>query len=289
MQSQNKYRNKVREAELQKVEEELAKLRAERNKPLEEVTPTEPKEPVVEPEPKVEPKKEDENWKQRYADLQRHLQQVKDSYEEKLREEQAKPKTDTPDALSDADFEEWVKKYPVVVKAINRVAEKVAEDKVKNFKDQMQYLEDLQRSTARNQALQLLIDKHPDFLELSKTKEFTTWLEQQDQEDIDAIRNPKSFDENAVNKAARVVKFFKLETNYKSNKSKPKGEPADLVTKTRATSPEELDTEPKFTESMIEEMSARDKTWFARNREAIMTARRKGPPYFIYDVSGAGG
>lgn len=291
MKSENKYRSKVIAAQDEETEKELKRLKDERSKKddlnaLEEVPDESVEEKPKEPPKEVEVK-DSANWEKRYADLQRHLQKVKDDH--KIELESAKSSGGvTPGDLSEEEFQEWMKKYPVVTQAVNRLAKKVAEDQIGDVKKKLEYVDQMAEVNQRNQALAKLIKAHSDFEELSKSEQFIKWLDEQDEDDKNAIRKPKAWDDAAVNRAARVVKFFKLETGWKVKKEKKDDHSADLVTKTRQTSPDNLDGEPRFTESEVAEKAAQSPKWYSQNREKILAAKRKGPPYFIYDMSGPG-
>lgn len=294
MASKNKYRSSERDEYYEGLEEEF------KNKNREpEENPENPEEieenKGFQQEPKNKNKTPDPNdevdWKKRYGDLQRHLatkenewKTEKSSYEERLQalEEKASlPKNMTPEQL-----EEWEKKFPDVAAIIDYRAKEMAKEMSSGLEQKVSVLEENKQKLDQERAILQLISIHNDFIEVRDSEEFSDWLEEQSSWMKKAIYEPEDFSDESVDNAARVIKFFKLDTGWGEKPEKPKKKSRDTsaaeTVRTRGSNSPDTDEQPTFSESMISKMSPKE---FEKNREAILSAQRSGK--FVYDMTGA--
>lgn len=248
---------------------------------------------------------EEGNWKKRYGDLRRHLASKEREWQEKesalnaeierLRSSTATAGTKAPELpsnLSDEKIEEWKQKFPDVANIIDYIAQKRAREIASGLEEKVSDLEEHKKTLNRQRAYLMLLKEHEDFEAIRTSEEFRDWLGLQEEEFQNAIVRP-NFDganlEAAVRKAARVVQIFKLETGWgQENKAKEKPKAKDVsaaqTVPSHGTGPDDHDSSPRFTESQIAKMSPRE---FERLKDQILEAQRKGPPYFIHDMTGA--
>lgn len=305
--SPNKYRNPERDRYYEELEKELkAQVNLERgevvlkNQGFAVVDGQEDKGSEVTEEARIETSsKEDESWKKRYGDLQRHVASLQREWSEKesgykSEIERLKSSTKTPDLPSDMSedqIEEWKKKFPDVAKIIDAMAQKRAREIASGLEEKVSTLEQSKKKLDSQRAYLQLLSFHEDFDEIRQSQDFKDWLAVQHEDHRNAVVAPVDFSEASVRKAADVIDLFKFRTGWKTKgvekKEEKKKEPdlsAARVTPSRGSDPEDYDTAPKFTESQIAKMSAKE---FEKNQEAIMEAQRKGPPYFVHDMTGA--
>ena len=289
--SENKHRSKVEIEELAALEDEIVKLEQEAYP--DEVQPQEPKEQVLIPD------SEEGNWKKRYSDLRRHLSKKEDEFKTKLGSKDSEieelKKVPVKYPTTDEELQEWITKYPDVANIIKTIALKENQELAKEISNLRaeKAKEDLQfeRKRAYNQLLEL----QPDFDEIRKLAKFAEyddsgalvggWLNDQPKAIQDSLFRP-SFDEKGVKAAARVIDLFKNETGVKKpvKQEDDKLRAASNVKGSVSEQPKTNDGSPRFTESQVARMSGKE---YERLEEQIEDAMRKGPPYFVMDISGA--
>lgn len=271
--SDNKYR-KQKDLEYEKLEKELEELEGKSEEPKEE-------------EKENSQNKNDDNhdWKKRYGDvraysskLESDLNAVKAELEElkKEKKEVVYPKTDE-------EIQEWVKEFPDVAAIIETIAGKQNEKTKEEYKKQFEEINQLKNKLSFQKAYLNLLELQPDFDELKETEEFKNWLDEQPSILQNAIFNP-SLDESGVKAASRVIDLYKKEKNVDTKeKSSSEREIAKSVSRTKNDNPDPDDKIRKFKESDIMKMSTRE---YEKLEDDILEAQKKGPPYFVYDVSG---
>lgn len=254
----------------------------ETEKELEELESNEETEEEGKEEETLEPKSstpEDDTWKKRYGDLRTHSMKQKRELQEQIDQlkEQVKSSTKIQAPASDEDLDAWKKKYPDVARIVESLAIKIAEDKVKDTREEIEVLRSTQKQSAKDKALERIVQAHPDFYELQTDDDFHDWVDDQSQWVQDALYENDE-DAKAV---ISVINLYKAE---KGIYAKDTDKEAAKVVKTNKGRPK-VDADSMkgtFTESQVNRMSAAD---YAKNEEAIMEAMRNGK--FVYDMSGA--
>lgn len=222
---------------------------------------------------------EDSSFKKRYGDLRRHMQQSmqqKDREMEELKEQLAQatrkqlkfPKTE-------AEVNEWVKKYPDVAAIVDTIAQKRAMEALQVGEQKMSKLKDLEKRLEREKAEQELLKLHPDFLEIRSDKAFHAWVSEQPSWVQDALYK----NETDARAAGRAIDLYKADTGKRTRKTS--NDAAKAVGRT-TTSAAPTGGKMRFSESQIAKMSSRE---YEANEEAIAESIRSGS--FEYDLSGA--
>lgn len=230
---------------------------------------------------------EEDTFKKRYGDLQRHLQStvnlkdeeiqnLKKSLEKATQKEVSFPKTDE-------EIEEWSKKYPDVSKIVNTIAAKKAQEEkqnaIKEIGGDISDLRKMKQQLDREKAEHHLLQLHPDFESIRKDKSFHSWVSQQPKYLQDALYK----NENDALAAARAIDLYKADMGMvqtKRTSSQLKKDAAKLTPQigsaptTRATG--------AFSESQIANMSSAE---YEKNESKIMQSIQNNS--FVYDVSGA--
>lgn len=237
------------------------------------------------------------DWKKRYSDLRSYASKLENtnketitSLERRIQELEAdKNKPSYP--KTEEEIQEWVEKYPDVAGIIQTIAGKISDEKVLSLQARYESLAQKEREMERNLGLKMLLEKHPDFLEIQATEQFQMWLNSEPQNTQDAIKNPKDFGPSSVKAAARVIDIYKNEhglstqkvskenTQAKRNESNKMA--ATQVTTSVSDDPRRETREFTIRESEVAAMSDRE---FEQMQSKIIEAQRKGN--FIYDLSG---
>lgn len=241
--------------------------------------------------------KEDANWEKRYGDLRRHLARVESTFKSQINQLAAenndlKSKTSEPKyPKTEQEIEAWMENYPDVYGIIKTIARRTSEEETLKLSESLEELKKDKLALAMEKAMSKLLSLHPDFDQIRQTQDFVDWMEVQPQNLQDAVFRPREFSEASAVAAARVIDLYKhdkgLDKKSTSRKVQtPEGlDAARNPTRGSGNSPTIAadDGTPRFTESQIEAMSPRE---FEKYEEQIYEAQRKGPPYFIYDLSG---
>jgi hypothetical protein len=234
------------------------------------------------------------DWKKRYSDLRSHTSKIENTYKEALQNLELKvrelessntvkvyPKTEE-------EIQEWAEKYPEVAKIIQTIAGKTSDEAVQKVQERLNELSRQELEAERRNGIRMLSELHPDFMELKDTDKFKEWLVEQPIEFQNAILRPKDFKEGSVKAAAKIITMFKVENGLSSTKKeKTHQDNRSVATKVLNNvneDPSYNEKEPRYTESQIARMTDRE---FEQHQSKILEAQRKGPPYFIYDLSGA--
>ena len=274
----NKY-NRSRNEEYERMEKELKEAEeALRNPPKEENL--EQKKPVND---------EDAVFKKRYADLRSYASKKEAEMLQRIREleEAVKQANKAPTKYpkTEEEVKEWMEQYPDVAGIIQTIAGTVSEEKAEDLKVQLDALNRDRLKLAYDRAYTALITIHPDFPELAQTEDFQMWLQDQSPAIRDTINNP-SLDEAGVKAAAATIKLYKVDNGIAETKKKEepsKRDAAKAVSKSISETPASDDGTPRFTESQIQKMSSRE---YEAKEKQILEAMKKGPPYFVYDITG---
>lgn len=227
---------------------------------------------------------EEESWKKRYGDLRRKAQADATTLETRLKNledqlNEAKqgtvrmPKTE-------AEVSAWVKQFPDVADIIKTMI------MVENGKTQEEINSLRERNALDKHELELekalneVLKKHPDFLEIRSTVEFIDWTQDQPKWVNKALYDEDDVD---VQGAIRAIDLFKMDTQ---NKNKPAA-PAPTRDTTAATSVRTPRTptptasnDGEWSESRVEGLKRKEYDFY---EEEIEKAIRSGK--FIYDLS----
>ena len=224
---------------------------------------------------------EEKNFKKRYGDLRRHVQDKEQEWKVKFEQLEAQLNAAAKNELvlpkSEQDIEAWAKKYPDVAGIVEAIADKKANERAADLDGRLKEIEELRTTAKREKAEAELAALHPDFSDIRKDDVFHSWAEEQPKWVQDALYE-NSEDAKSV---ARVIDLYKSDkgiTNKKSSSS-DKGAAASVTTK-RTTSPNHEESSNYLRESQVAKMSMKE---YEKRAEDIFEAQRQGK--FIYDMS----
>lgn len=287
------------EAELQELLKEAGVVMDDATDEEEETVEAEPsnEEPVVEPEVQAdsvaeqEPEAqeaddaelsaEEKNFKKRYGDLRRHMQEKDAEFKKELDKLKAQLDAATKNELvlpkSKEDIEAWAKKYPDVAGIVEAIAEQKATEKASSLDERIKEIEEMRSQARREKAEAELAGFHPDFGEIRKDDAFHKWAEAQPKWVQDALY--ENMDD--AKSVARVIDLYKVDAGITTKKKPTADKGAASSVKSRNTSKPEADQASKYlSESQVAKMSMRE---YEANAERILEAQRSGK--FIYDLS----
>jgi len=247
-------------------------------------------EPVEERKAEVKPTEEsddtelsaeEKNFKKRYGDLRRHVQDKEQEWKVKFEQLESQLNAAAKNELvlpkSEQDIEAWAKKYPDVAGIVEAIADKKANERAADLDGRLKEIEELRTTAKREKAEAELASLHPDFSDIRKDDAFHSWAEEQPKWVQDALYE-NSEDAKSV---ARVIDLYKSDkgiTNKKASSS-DKGAAASVTTK-RTTSPNHEESSNYLRESQVAKMSMKE---YEKRAEDIFEAQRQGK--FIYDMS----
>jgi len=224
---------------------------------------------------------EEKNFKKRYGDLRRHVQDKEQEWKVKFEQLEAQLNAAAKNELvlpkSEQDIEAWAKKYPDVAGIVEAIADKKASERSADLDGRLKEIEELRTTAKREKAEAELAALHPDFSDIRKDDAFHNWAEEQPKWVQDALYE-NSEDAKSV---ARVIDLYKSDkgiTNKKASSS-DKGAAASVTTK-RTTSPNHEESSNYLRESQVAKMSMKE---YEKRAEDIFEAQRQGK--FIYDMS----
>ena len=224
---------------------------------------------------------EEKNFKKRYGDLRRHMQEKEKEFSDKLAKLEKQLDAATKNELvlpkSNEEIEAWAKKYPDVAGIVEAIAAQKAEERASDLDMRLKEIEELRITAKREKAEAELFKLHPDFNDIREDDAFHSWAEEQPKWVQDALYE-NTDDAKSV---ARVIDLYKTDKGIttKKNNTADKNAAASVKTK-RTASPQADETAGYFTESQVAKMSMKE---YEKNMDAIMDAQRKGK--FIYDMT----
>ena len=229
----------------------------------------------VQAEPKLDA--EEESYKKRYQDIQRHIQTVRNQKDEELAKVKSQLDAATKKQIkfpkTDEEVDAWSNKYPDVAKIVDTIARKRANEVLAEGEKRLEQVEKFEKTLNRQSAEQELLNFHPDFAEIRADAKFHEWVSLQPSAMQDSV-----YKNNIDAKwASRTIDL------YKSDKGKKKVDrsAAQAVGRTSSSSPSTSE-KSTFSESIVERMSSKE---FDENEAAIDASRKNGT--FTYDISGA--
>ena len=225
-------------------------------------------------EPKLDA--EEESYKKRYQDIQRHIQTVRNQKDEELSQVQSQLDAATRKQIkfpkTDEEVEAWANRYPDVAKIVDTIATKRANEVLAKGEARLEQVEKFEESINRKGAENELLQLHPDFAAIRADPKFHEWVSMQPSAMQDSVYKNNT---DAM-WASRTIDLYKSDTgSRKSDRSA-----AQSVGRTSSSAPASVG-KSAFSESMIEKMSIQD---FAKNEEAIDASRQAGT--FNYDITG---
>lgn len=219
---------------------------------------------------------EEESYKKRYQDIQRHIQTVRNQKDEELKQVKSQLDAATRKQIkfpkTDEEVEAWSSKYPDVAKIVDTIARKRANEVLAEGEKRLIQVEKFEKSLHRQSAEQELMKLHPDFAAIRQDPSFHEWVAMQPSAMQDSVYK----NDTDAQWASRTIDL------YKSDKGKKKVDHSAAQAVGRSNPTQSPATNKMaFTESKIASMSDRE---FEENEEAINASIRAGT--FGYDVSG---
>lgn len=260
------------------------------NKYRRQLTPVEIEEelPPLEEETAPAPAPVDHDWKKRHDDVRRYLNQVQSELKaEKEKNEalsrEAATKVVPPE--NEAEFNEWLSRYPKLADMMailaRKEAKKIVDTAAPETKKVVEDLEKIKLEREVELAKKELAKLQPDFYtEIAPSEEFKDWLLNRAPEWArKALVNP---DRPDAQLASDVIDLYKAK--HQKTPSKPTTDPREIASATRESpSPVPRNaTKTKWSESKVMKLSQRD---YDKYEEEILEARAKGE--FDYDLSAA--
>lgn len=228
-------------------------------------------------EPKEQLGAEEESYKKRYQDIQRHIQTVRDQKDKEIDEIKQQLETATRKQIrfpkTDEEVEAWAKRYPDVAQIVDTIARKRADEVLKQGEERLKQVEKFERNLHKQSAEQQLLALHPDFIEIRNDPAFHEWVAEQPS----ALQDSVYKNTTDAKWAARTIDLYKVD----KGKSKKNTSAAQAVGRTTSSAPP-TNTKAAFSESMVQAMTDRE---YEANEEAINAAISSGN--FLYDISGA--
>jgi len=224
---------------------------------------------------------EEKNFKKRYGDLRRHVQEKEQEWKVKFEQLQSQLDKATKNELvlpkTEKEIEAWAKKYPDVAGIVEAIADKKAEERASDIDKRLQEIEALRVDAKRQRAEAELLQMHPDFEQLRQDDAFHNWAEEQPKWVQDALY------ENAedAKSVSRVIDLYKADNGIKATRtaSSDKNAASSVRTK-RSTQIQEDDASNYLSESQVAKMSIKE---YEKRQEEILNAQRSGK--FIYDMT----
>jgi len=224
---------------------------------------------------------EEKNFKKRYGDLRRHVQEKEQEWKVKFEQLQSQLDKATKNELvlpkTEKEIEAWAKKYPDVAGIVEAIADRKAEERASDIDKRLQEIEALRVDAKRQRAEAELLQMHPDFEQLRQDDAFHNWAEEQPKWVQDALY------ENAedAKSVSRVIDLYKADNGIKATRtaSSDKNAASSVRTK-RSTQIQEDDASNYLSESQVAKMSIKE---YEKRQEEILNAQRSGK--FIYDMT----
>tara|TARA_R110001606_G_scaffold42751_2_gene113895 strand:+ start:1164 stop:1940 length:777 start_codon:yes stop_codon:yes gene_type:complete len=220
---------------------------------------------------------EEESYKKRYQDIQRHIQTVRDQKDQELENVKKQLNDATRKQIrfpkTDAEVEAWSNRYPDVAKIVDTIARKRANEVLAEGEKRLEQVEKFERSLNKQSAEQQLVQLHPDFAQIRQDPKFHEWVSMQPSAMQDSVYKNNT----DATWAARTIDLYKSDIG----KRKTTKTAAQAVGRTSSSSPT-TGGKSTFSESMVQKMSDRE---YEANEEAINASISSGT--FSYDISGA--
>ena len=223
---------------------------------------------------------EERNFKKRYGDLRRHMQEKEKETAAQLEKLQKQLDAATKNELvlpkSEDEVEAWAKQYPDVAGIVEAIADKKAAERAADLDGRLAEIEELRVTAKREKAEAELAQLHPDFSQIREDDAFHTWAEGQPQ----WIQNALYENMDDAKSVARVIDLYKTDKGITTKKtSSSDKDAASSVKSKRTATPDPKDSSQWLKESDVAKMSIKE---YEKRAEEIMEAQRSGK--FIYDM-----
>ena len=224
---------------------------------------------------------EEKNFKKRYGDLRRHVQEKEQEWKVKFEKLQSQLDKATKNELvlpkTTEEIEAWASKYPDVAGIVEAIADRKAEERASDIDRRLKEIEELRVDAKRQRAEAELLQLHPDFEEIRADDAFHTWAESQPKVIQDALY------ENAedAKSVGRVIDMYKVDKGIKA--SSPVNNDKDAASSVRTkrnTQVQQDDASNYLRESQVAKMSIKE---YEKRQQEILDAQRSGK--FIYDMT----
>ena len=220
---------------------------------------------------------EEESYKKRYQDIQRHIQTVRDQSAQQVETVQKQLDAATRKQIkfpkTDQEIAAWSTKYPDVAQIVDSIAQKRANEVLAAGEERLKKVERFEKSLHKQSAEQQLLQKHPDFAKIREDKRFHDWV---------ALQHPTMQDSVYKNNtdaswASSTIDLYKAQTGYRKGSKSA----AESIGRSSSSAPA-TKSKATFSESMVQRMTDKE---YEANEEAIDQAQRSGN--FNYDITGA--
>ena len=224
---------------------------------------------------------EEKNFKKRYGDLRRHMQEKEKETAAQLEKLQKQLDAATKNELvlpkSEDEVEAWAKKYPDVAGIVEAIADKKAKERAADLDGRLAEIEELRVTAKREKAEAELAQLHPDFSQIREDDAFHTWAEGQPQ----WIQNALYENTDDAKSVARVIDLYKTDKGITTKKTSTSDKDAASSVKSKRTAAPDPDDRSKWLrESEVFKMSIKE---YEKRADEIKDAQRSGK--FIYDMS----
>ena len=220
---------------------------------------------------------EEESYKKRYQDIQRHIQTVRDQKDQELRSVKKQLNDATRQQIkfpkTDSEVEAWSSRYPDVAQIVDTIARKRANEALEQGEERLAKVESFERSLHKKTAEQQLVQLHPDFAAIRSDPKFHEWVSLQPSAMQDSVYKNNT----DATWASRTIDLYKADMGKRTTTKSA----AQAVGRTSSSAPSS-GGKATFSESMVQAMSDRE---YEANEDAINTAIQSGT--FSYDISGA--
>jgi hypothetical protein len=243
----------------------------------------------IEREDKVlqEPAKtvEEETWKKRYGDQRRYLDQVKNETKTKVDELERKldlalrGQIKAPKSSEDVDA--WMTQYPEFAGILETIVQSRIKEATSTTKEKLARIEEKSAELEKKEAILALKKLHPDLDKLTNSEDFHEWLKTQSKTSQDAIYGRLDVDDAdfVISKYKNRKKLVDDDDTFSERDA------ARQVRKSAIVDEPDGDIgEYEFTESQIERESKKNRNWYSKNEDKIMSALQRGK--VLFDVSG---
>jgi hypothetical protein len=224
---------------------------------------------------------EEKTFKQRYADIQRYMQDKAEEHKTELEKLKGQLDSAAKNELvlpkSDKEIEAWAKKYPDVAGIVEAIADKKAQERSLDIDKRLKEVEELRVNAKREKAEAELLSMHPDFEGIRADDTFHEWAKEQPKWVQDALY--ENVDD--AKSVSRVIDLYKADKGITTKKRNTEDKAAAKAVKARVrNTPETEESNTYLRESQINKMSTRE---YEKRSDEIMEAIRSGK--FIYDMS----
>ena len=180
------------------------------------------------------------DYKKRYDDLKSHYDRKQNENKQKLEELEAKTRlaeknkamADYIPPKSDADLEQFKKKYPDVYDVVETISQKQASRQVESLQEEVKSLRKREENLVVQSAYRELVNAHQDFTELKDSPDFIDWLNNQPSSISDGVTKNSKDSKWAI----RVVDLYKADNGVSKSKPNFNTSAAQSVTRTKAKS-----------------------------------------------------